>query len=198
MLQRATGGQNGSLCTCRSWTGVRPTCRSQDVRPSRGPRPSRRALRCDVSRQILAEFRLTIPVVFSSADVQHWLGYTAPSFPGSSFIPPLIFGYGDVVFLRGAAGELTDRTPGMMTLVSLAILVPFATSLAATFGIFEIDVWWVERRIALRRRPRRPRPTSQRRGANPCLDRRDLIFERGPPRKLWFWEMSAGNDSRPA
>ena len=125
-------------------------------------------------------FALTIPVVFWSADVQHWLGYTAPSFPGSSFIPPLIFGYGGVVFLRGAAGELADRTPGMMTLVSLAILVPFATSLAATFGIFEIDVWWVERRIALRRRPRRPRPTSRRRGANPCLDRRDLIFERGP------------------
>jgi cation transport ATPase len=30
---------------------------------------------------------LTIPVVFWSADVQHWLDYTAPSFPGSSFIP---------------------------------------------------------------------------------------------------------------
>src|SRR3984893_18516246 len=89
---------------------------------------------------------LTIPVVFWSADVQHWLGYTAPSFPGSSFIPPvlgtLIFAYGGVVFLRGAAGELADRTPGMMTLISLAIIVAFATSLAATFGIFEIDVWW--------------------------------------------------------
>src|ERR1700720_2013926 len=60
-------------------------------------------------------FALTIPVVFWSADVQHWLGYTALSFPGSSFIPPvlgtLIFGYGGVVFLRGAAGELADRTP---------------------------------------------------------------------------------------
>ena len=54
----------------------------------------------------------------------------------------LIFGYGGVVFLRGAAGELADRTPGMMTLISLAIIVAFATSLAATFGIFEIDVWW--------------------------------------------------------
>ena len=91
-------------------------------------------------------FALTIPVVFWSADVQHWFGYTAPSFPGSSFIPSvlgtLIFGYGGVVFLRGAAGELADRTPGMMTLISLAIIVAFATSLAATFGIFEIEVWW--------------------------------------------------------
>src|SRR5437016_5714803 len=91
-------------------------------------------------------FALTIPVVFWSADVQHWLGYTAPSFPGSSFIPSvlgtLVFAYGGVVFLRGAAGELADRNPGMMTLISLAIIVAFATSLAATFGIFEIDVWW--------------------------------------------------------
>ena len=29
-----------------------------------------------------------------------------------------------------------------MTLISLAIIVAFATSLAATFGLFEIDVWW--------------------------------------------------------
>ena len=30
----------------------------------------------------------------------------------------------------------------MMTLISLAIIVAFGTSLAATFGFFEIDVWW--------------------------------------------------------
>jgi Cu2+-exporting ATPase len=30
----------------------------------------------------------------------------------------------------------------MMTLISLAIVVAFGTSLAATFGLFEIDVWW--------------------------------------------------------
>jgi Cu2+-exporting ATPase len=89
---------------------------------------------------------LTVPVVFWSTDVQHWLGYTAPSFPGSKFIPPIlgtvIFVYGGLVFLRGARGELADRKPGMMTLISLAIVVAFGTSLAATFGLFEIDVWW--------------------------------------------------------
>ncbi len=35
-------------------------------------------------------FGLTIPVVFWSPDVQHWLGYTAPSFPGSKFIPTIL------------------------------------------------------------------------------------------------------------
>src|SRR6266851_5682965 len=89
---------------------------------------------------------LTIPVVFWSTDVQHWLGYTAPSFPGSKFIPAIlgtvVFVYGGLVFIRGAWGELADRKPGMMTLISLAIIVAFGTSLAATFGVFEIEVWW--------------------------------------------------------
>src|SRR5216684_4299695 len=91
-------------------------------------------------------FALTIPVVIWSTDVQHWLGYTAPSYPGSKFIPAIlgtvVFVYGGLVFIRGAWGELADRKPGMMTLVSLAIVVAFGTSLAATFGLFEIDVWW--------------------------------------------------------
>jgi Cu2+-exporting ATPase len=89
---------------------------------------------------------LTIPVVFWSPDVQHWLGYTAPSFPGSTLIPAIlgtvVFVYGGLVFIRGAWSELADHKPGMMTLISLAIIVAFGTSLAATFGLFEIDVWW--------------------------------------------------------
>src|SRR3989442_11287990 len=91
-------------------------------------------------------FALTIPVVFWSPDVQHWLAYTALSFPGSKFIPAIlgtvVFLYGGLVFIRGAWSELADHTPGMMTLISLAIIVAFGTSLAATFGLFEIDVWW--------------------------------------------------------
>src|ERR1700692_1302016 len=91
-------------------------------------------------------FALTIPVVFWSTDVQHWLGYTAPSFPGSKFIPAIlgtvVFVYGGLVFIRGAGSELADHKPSMMTLISLAIIVAFGTSLAATFGLFEVDVWW--------------------------------------------------------
>jgi len=93
-------------------------------------------------------FALTIPVVFWSSDVQHWLGYTAPSFPGSSLIPPVlgtvIFLYGGLVFIRGARNELTDRKPGMMTLISLGITVAFFTSLAGTIGLLKIEVWWEE------------------------------------------------------
>jgi Cu2+-exporting ATPase len=91
-------------------------------------------------------FTLTIPTVFWSAEVQQWLGYTAPSFAGSRFIPAIfgtaVFLYGGLVFVRGAQGDLADRKPGMMTLISLAIIVAFGTSLAATLGLFAIEVWW--------------------------------------------------------
>jgi len=89
---------------------------------------------------------LTIPVVFWSTDIQHWLGYTVPTFPGSKFIPPIlgtiVFVYGGLVFIRGAWAELANHQPGMMTLISLGIIAALGTSVAGTFGLFDIDVWW--------------------------------------------------------
>lgn len=89
---------------------------------------------------------LTIPVVVWSSEVQHWLGYRAPTFPGSRFIPAIlgtiILVYGGSVFIQGARRELSVGLPGMMILISLAIVVAFSASLAATFGVFEVDVWW--------------------------------------------------------
>ena len=73
---------------------------------------------------------LTIPVLLWSRDPQAWLGYAAPRFPGSDWIPAIlgtaVFLYGGLVFLRGAAGELRGRQPGMMTLISMAIMVAFS------------------------------------------------------------------------
>jgi Cu2+-exporting ATPase len=89
---------------------------------------------------------LTIPVVIWSMDLQEWLGYTAPTFPGSDWISPvlgtIVFLYGGWVFIRGAMGELAARQPGMMTLISLAIVVAFGTSWAGTLGLFEVEIWW--------------------------------------------------------
>jgi P-type Cu2+ transporter len=89
---------------------------------------------------------LTIPVLIWSRDPQAWLGYAAPRFPGSDWIPAVlgtaVFLYGGLVFLRGAAGELRGRQPGMMTLISLAIVVAFGTSWSGTLGLFEVEIWW--------------------------------------------------------
>jgi Cu2+-exporting ATPase len=89
---------------------------------------------------------LTVPVVIWSRDPQEWLGYQAPAFPGSELIPAIIgtvvFAYGGLVFIRGAQGELADRKPGMMTLISLAIVVAFGTSWAGTLRLFDVEIWW--------------------------------------------------------
>ena len=89
---------------------------------------------------------LTIPIVVWSTDIQEWLGYRAPVFPGSDLIPAIlgviVFVYGGRVFLEGGIDELRQRQPGMMTLIGLAIIVAFATSLAATFGLFDVEIWW--------------------------------------------------------
>src|SRR5688500_17965617 len=89
---------------------------------------------------------LTIPVVLLSHDVQTWFGYAIPTFPGIEYLPAIlgtiIFFYGGLVFIRGARTELADRKPGMMTLISLAIVVAFVTSWAGTLGLFEVEIWW--------------------------------------------------------
>src|SRR3954470_18588742 len=89
---------------------------------------------------------LTIPTVLLSAEVAGWIGYTIPAIPGIRYVPALlgtiIFLYGGLVFIGGARGELADRQPGMMTLISLAIVVAFFTSWAGTLGFFEVEIWW--------------------------------------------------------
>jgi P-type Cu2+ transporter len=92
-------------------------------------------------------FVLTLPVVFWSAHIQELLGYQAPTFPGSDWIPPVlgtvVFLYGGLVFLKGAWGELKARLPGMMTLISLAIIVAFVFSWVVRLGLIEAEaLWW--------------------------------------------------------
>jgi len=90
---------------------------------------------------------LTIPVVIWSDHIQALLGYQAPAFPGSAWIAPVlgtvVFLYGGLVFLQGAWRELADRRPGMMTLISLAIVVAFGFSWVVQLGVLEASpLWW--------------------------------------------------------
>ena len=90
---------------------------------------------------------LTIPVVFWSAHIQELLGYRAPEFPGSAWIPAVlgtaVFLYGGLVFLKGACRELRARLPGMMTLISLAISVAFVFSWVVQLGLIDAEaLWW--------------------------------------------------------
>jgi len=91
-------------------------------------------------------FLLTIPTLLFSPTVQGWLGFEL-GFSGSEFIPAIlgtiIFFYGGMVFLRSARGELAARQPGMMTLISMAIIVAFGYSAAVTLNLVAgMDFWW--------------------------------------------------------
>jgi len=90
---------------------------------------------------------LTVPVVVWSRHVEELLGYVAPVFTGSAWIPAVlgtvVFLYGGLVFLNGARRELAARLPGMMTLIALAITVAFVFSWVVQLGVITADaLWW--------------------------------------------------------
>jgi P-type Cu2+ transporter len=89
---------------------------------------------------------LTVPVVVWAPMIQEWLGYTAPDFPGSGWLAPVlgtaIFFYGGWPFLTGGWREARDRAPGMMLLIGMAITVAYIASLAHTVGFFGTELWW--------------------------------------------------------
>ncbi len=90
-------------------------------------------------------FLLTIPTLVWGHMLQSLLGYTAPRFAGSQYIPAIfgtaVFFYGGWIFIKGALGELRMRLPGMMTLIALAIVVAFAFSAAVTLGFPAMPLW---------------------------------------------------------
>ena len=89
---------------------------------------------------------LTIPVLVYSEMIQHWLNFTPPAFPGSQYVPfvlsTVIFFYGGMVFIRSALGELKAKLPGMMTLISLAIITAYVYSIATQFFIEGEGFFW--------------------------------------------------------
>ncbi len=79
---------------------------------------------------------LTFIVLLYSPMIQTWFHFTAPQFPGSQLIAPIIgtiiFVVGGFPFLSMARQELAIRQPAMMTLISLAITTAYLYSM----GIF--------------------------------------------------------------
>ena len=91
-------------------------------------------------------FILTIPVLAYSEMIQHWLNFTPPAFPGSQYVPfvlsTIIFFYGGTVFIKGAWNELKAKLPGMMTLISLAIITAYVYSVATQFWLSGEGFFW--------------------------------------------------------
>ncbi len=80
-------------------------------------------------------FILSIPIGLYSGLIQTTFHWTAPAFPGSSYLQfilgSIVFFYGGWVFIASAWREIKAKLPGMMTLISIAIITAYAWSLYA-------------------------------------------------------------------
>jgi Cu2+-exporting ATPase len=89
---------------------------------------------------------LTVPILVWSETVQDWFNYSAPTFPLADRIPAIfgtvVFLYGGLPFLKGGVREIRDRQPGMMLLISLAIVVAYVSSVASETGALDLEFWW--------------------------------------------------------
>ncbi len=97
-------------------------------------------------RRFWVSLILTVPTLVFSTGLQDILHLSGPRFPGSEWIPAVfglaIFVYGGRTFLKDGWWELRHRQPGMMLLISLAIVVAFGYSAAVTLGLHGMDFWW--------------------------------------------------------
>ena len=97
-------------------------------------------------RRFWVSLILTVPTLVFSTGLQGILHLDGPRFAGSEWIPAVfglaIFIYGGRTFLVDGWWELRHRQPGMMLLISLAIVVAFVYSAAVTVGLRGMDFWW--------------------------------------------------------
>lgn len=88
----------------------------------------------------------TIPILLYSEVITHLTGFDMPVFPGGHYLPLIlgtfIFFYGGMVFVRGAVQELKYKQPGMMTLISLAIVAAYTYSVWSTLSGTGMDLFW--------------------------------------------------------
>ena len=97
-------------------------------------------------RRFWVSLALSVPVLAFSETIQDWFGYTAPTFPGSALVVPVlasvVFAYGGFPFLQMAGWELRERSPAMMTLIAMAITVAYAFSMATLVWDVGQDFFW--------------------------------------------------------
>ncbi|NUQ40666.1 MAG: copper-translocating P-type ATPase [Calditrichaceae bacterium] len=94
----------------------------------------------DFRKRFWISLVLTIPILILSPMIQEFLGLgESLRFPGDMYITfilsSVVFFYGGYPFLKGLIDELKEKSPGMMTLIALAISVAYFYSSAVVFGV---------------------------------------------------------------
>ena len=92
----------------------------------------------DFRRRFYISLALTLPVLALSEFVSLLFGFSLPV-PGAPYyvlvFSSIIFFYGGFPFLKGLVEELRNKTPGMMTLIAMAITVSYVYSVAIVLGL---------------------------------------------------------------
>jgi len=99
----------------------------------------------DFKKRFFVSLLLSLPVIILSPTVQLLLGFTF-SFPNDQIIALVlgagIFIYGGWPFLKGTYDELSQKNPGMMTLIGVAITIAFVYSTLVVFGLEGKQLLW--------------------------------------------------------
>ncbi len=100
----------------------------------------------DFKRRFWTCLALTVPIILISPMPLEFFGLPHASFAGEEWVllalATIIFVYGGMPFFRGMAAEFAERTPGMMTLVTVGITTAYAYSAAIAFGLEGDPVYW--------------------------------------------------------
>ncbi len=110
-----------------------------------GHQEHHRKMMTDFKRRFWVSLVLTIPVLLLSPMIQDWIGADW-QFEGGQYVlfglSSLLFFYGGYPFLRGLVDELKERSPGMMTLIAVAITVAYGYSSAVALGLPGKTFFW--------------------------------------------------------
>jgi len=99
----------------------------------------------DFKKRFFISVIVTIPILLLSPLIQGFLNYTL-TFTGDKYLmfvlSSFVFFYGGWPFLKGLYDELSQKQPGMMTLIALAIFVAYVYSAAVVFGLKGKYFFW--------------------------------------------------------
>ena len=99
----------------------------------------------DFKKRFIISTIITIPILFLSPVIQSFFGFQF-DFPGSAYVTlvlaSIVYFYGGYPFLKGIFRELRAHTPGMMTLIAVAISVAYFYSAAVVFGLEGEGFFW--------------------------------------------------------
>jgi len=100
----------------------------------------------DFRRRFWISLAVTVPVVLISPELPFVAGGRLVDLAGADWVllglSSFLYVFGGMPFLKGLVRELRDRTPGMMTLVAVAVSVAYFYSAAIVLGLEGMPFFW--------------------------------------------------------